>query len=207
MPNSAGPAREAGTTVRPVALLPAARSYFRYSRSLTTPPCSEGVLWTVFKDPIEASPDKPALCRAVPGQCPAGAVGGSPLSARITLNARPDTANNPKTEPDYERRVQAQEHPGPCAAPPTAGGLGARWKNLKVKTKILLGFGVVLALFAGVSTVSYRSLSGVADGFDNFNRSVEVVGAARTADLAYLEIRRRTARVPLLRPTRRMRRP
>jgi carbonic anhydrase len=58
MPASAGPAKEAGTAIRPAALLPAGRSYLRYAGSLTTPPCSEGVLWTVFKDPIEASPDQ-----------------------------------------------------------------------------------------------------------------------------------------------------
>jgi len=58
MPAAAGPAREAGSSIRPAALLPAARSYFRYTGSLTTPPCSEGVLWTVYKDPIEASPDQ-----------------------------------------------------------------------------------------------------------------------------------------------------
>ena len=36
-------------------LLPAARGYYRYVGSLTTPPCSEGVRWQVLKQPVEVS--------------------------------------------------------------------------------------------------------------------------------------------------------
>ncbi|HET9821722.1 MAG TPA: carbonic anhydrase family protein [Burkholderiaceae bacterium] len=39
-------------------LLPADRGYFTYMGSLTTPPCSEGVLWMVMKQPVQASPEQ-----------------------------------------------------------------------------------------------------------------------------------------------------
>lgn len=56
MPKEATPEADTGQTITLTELLPANRGFFRYQGSLTTPPCSEGVLWTVFKDPIEASP-------------------------------------------------------------------------------------------------------------------------------------------------------
>lgn len=56
---SAMPASEGEATgkapIDPTALLPKGRGYFRYYGSLTTPPCSEGLVWTVFKEPITAS--------------------------------------------------------------------------------------------------------------------------------------------------------
>lgn len=36
-------------------LLPESRDYYRFSGSLTTPPCSEGVRWLVMKQPVEVS--------------------------------------------------------------------------------------------------------------------------------------------------------
>jgi carbonic anhydrase len=36
-------------------LLPARRDYYQFSGSLTTPPCSEGVLWLVMKQPVTAT--------------------------------------------------------------------------------------------------------------------------------------------------------
>ena len=40
------------------ALLPAERSYYTYMGSLTTPPCSEGVLWMVMKNPVPISTEQ-----------------------------------------------------------------------------------------------------------------------------------------------------
>jgi len=39
-------------------LLPAERRYFTYMGSLTTPPCSEGVLWMVMKQPVPISAEQ-----------------------------------------------------------------------------------------------------------------------------------------------------
>ena len=58
MPASAGPARALDSAIDPALLLPEQRQYFRYAGSLTTPPCSEGVLWTLFKTPVEASAEQ-----------------------------------------------------------------------------------------------------------------------------------------------------
>ncbi|ACB32787.1 Carbonate dehydratase [Leptothrix cholodnii SP-6] len=42
-------------------LLPEDRRYYTYMGSLTTPPCSEGVLWMVLKQPAQLSPEQVAV--------------------------------------------------------------------------------------------------------------------------------------------------
>ena len=61
----------------PAEVLPGKRDYFTYMGSLTTPPCSEGVLWMVMKEPVQASPAQMAL-----------------FARLYPLNARPIQANS-----------------------------------------------------------------------------------------------------------------
>ena len=42
-------------------LLPQRRDYYTYMGSLSEPPCTEGVLWLVMKEPLQASPEQMAL--------------------------------------------------------------------------------------------------------------------------------------------------
>ena len=39
-------------------LLPGDRRYFTYMGSLTTPPCTEDVLWVVMKTPVQATAEQ-----------------------------------------------------------------------------------------------------------------------------------------------------
>jgi carbonic anhydrase len=55
MPEKEGPAVKADAGIDPNGLLPGKRSYYRYSGSLTTPPCSETVEWFVLTDPIQVA--------------------------------------------------------------------------------------------------------------------------------------------------------
>jgi carbonic anhydrase len=45
----------AGALIDAGALLPADKTFFTYAGSLTTPPCTEGVTWYVFKTPVAMS--------------------------------------------------------------------------------------------------------------------------------------------------------
>lgn len=44
--------------IDPARLLPEKREYYTYMGSLTTPPCTENVLWMVLKEPIGVSPEQ-----------------------------------------------------------------------------------------------------------------------------------------------------
>ncbi len=58
-------------------LLPERRDYYTYMGSLSEPPCTEGVLWLVMKEPLQASPEQLAL-----------------FSRLYPLNARPVQASS-----------------------------------------------------------------------------------------------------------------
>lgn len=64
-------------------LLPAQHDYYRFSGSLTTPPCSEGVRWLVMKEPVQASQAQIDAFKAVmhhPNNRPV-----QPLNGRLVL--------------------------------------------------------------------------------------------------------------------------
>ncbi len=63
-----GPEPVALGDLRPEALLPEDRSYYRYYGSLTTPPCSETVIWTVLRDSVPVSDVSVAAFRELIGE-------------------------------------------------------------------------------------------------------------------------------------------
>ena len=61
LPLEKGEAVPAGTRIDLAQLLPDDRRYYTYMGSLTTPPCSEGVLWMVLKQPVSISTEQEAV--------------------------------------------------------------------------------------------------------------------------------------------------
>ena len=66
--------------ISPVQILPADRKYFTYMGSLTTPRCTEDVLWIVMKQPVQASADQLNL-----------------FTRLYPMNARPTQASSGRT--------------------------------------------------------------------------------------------------------------
>ena len=55
MPAEAGKKTGMASQVRADHLMPENKEYYRFNGSLTTPPCTEGVLWLVMKNPVSVS--------------------------------------------------------------------------------------------------------------------------------------------------------
>jgi carbonic anhydrase len=64
-------------------LLPHNRDYYRFSGSLTTPPCTEGVRWFVMKSAVASSDDQIAKFRSILHD--ANNRPTQPLNARVVL--------------------------------------------------------------------------------------------------------------------------
>jgi carbonic anhydrase len=58
MPEHGGEKRALNTIINAKALLPEEKDYYRFTGSLTTPPCTEGVHWLVMKQTVLASKEQ-----------------------------------------------------------------------------------------------------------------------------------------------------
>ncbi len=58
LPTEKADVKNTGVTINATDFLPAAQTTFRYSGSLTTPPCTEGVSWLVMTTPVQASAEQ-----------------------------------------------------------------------------------------------------------------------------------------------------
>ncbi len=58
MPEAGGNKNSLSSVVSAEGLLPINREYYRFNGSLTTPPCTEGVVWLVMKQPVTISKEQ-----------------------------------------------------------------------------------------------------------------------------------------------------
>jgi carbonic anhydrase len=86
MPGGPGQRSMLGNNITALGLLPANRHYFRYSGSLTTPPCSEGVLWLIMREPMSVSREQMQAFERALGFANNRPV--QPVNARALLQAR-----------------------------------------------------------------------------------------------------------------------
>lgn len=86
MPTEAGPEQSFPDVIKLADLLPDTRRYYRYQGSLTTPPCSETVTWTVLKEPLQISADQVARFAKL---FPMNARPVAPLNRRFLLERDP----------------------------------------------------------------------------------------------------------------------
>ncbi len=73
---------------------------------------------------------------------------------------------------------------------PQASGFGTVFTNLKVSTKIVAGFAVVLAIVLVSSAVSYMSLARIAADFDGYTEKSAFAAAVATVDEAFTDFER-----------------
>jgi carbonic anhydrase len=86
MPKVKGDEHEiAGVAINPAGLLPPDLSSYRYTGSISAPPCNEGVRWIVLKTPVSVSPDQ---IRAFAALYPHDVRPLQPLNGRVVQESR-----------------------------------------------------------------------------------------------------------------------
>jgi carbonic anhydrase len=83
LPAQVGDKHKLTAKLSATALMPPVQDYYRFSGSLTTPPCSEGVNWLVMKHPITASGEQIEQFARLMGH--SNARPAQPLNARVIL--------------------------------------------------------------------------------------------------------------------------
>ena len=82
-PPTAGESRPIAPVANATELLPESLDYYRFSGSLTTPPCTEGVRWLVLKQPVIASGEQIDELKRAVGHANNRPL--QPLNARVVL--------------------------------------------------------------------------------------------------------------------------
>nr|XP_023020577.1 carbonic anhydrase [Leptinotarsa decemlineata] len=75
--------------LNPALLLPENSGYYTYQGSLTTPPCSECVVWIVFKEPIEVSNEQLTAFRNLKSYCKEDSCPCDEFKGYVKSNFRP----------------------------------------------------------------------------------------------------------------------
>jgi len=83
-----GQSTEVSTPIDPAKLIPENKHYWTYPGSLTTPPCTESVIWILFKEPIPISERQLSVFRSIKRVC-ADEVHCNAEDANIICNYRP----------------------------------------------------------------------------------------------------------------------
>ncbi|MGB5881650.1 MAG: carbonic anhydrase family protein [Thermoanaerobaculia bacterium] len=82
-PTKAGKRKPIDTPIADLEIVPEGRAYYRYSGSLTTPPCTEGVRWLILKATGSVSNEQVEIFVKLIGE---DARGPQPLNGRLVLH-------------------------------------------------------------------------------------------------------------------------
>jgi carbonic anhydrase len=83
LPQKVGEVIKLKARLTPSDLMPTNQRYYRYSGSLTSPPCTEGVRWVVMKSLLQASAEQIAAITAALGGANSRSI--QPLNGRSVL--------------------------------------------------------------------------------------------------------------------------